>query len=158
MRPAERLAALSAIKAGLEEAIAETKAEVLEEAATVGVRSFSTPYGPINVAGGDRKVIITDEAALLAHVKATRPDEVETVEAVRPAYITHLLSGLTIVAGHVIDAETAEVVEWAGLSAPGARYTTWPKSKEQAAAKGAASEAVRSGIGSVIANVAGLLP
>lgn len=159
LRPAERLAALSAIKAGLDELIAEAKADVLAAAEENGIRSFSTPFGPVNVSARDAAIVVTDEAALLAHVKATRPEEVEVVETVRPAYVKALLDRLAYIkaAGVVIDTTDGEVVEWAGMSAPGAPFASWPKSAEQVRAKDAARIAMQAAAGGAIEGVRELL-
>src|SRR5690625_62490 len=90
LTPADHLAFLLALEAGLKDQIAKAKRRVLDEAAETRTRSYDTPVGPINITRKDAPIEITDEAALLAWVKEHRPDEVETVERVRPAYMKHL--------------------------------------------------------------------
>lgn len=161
LRPAERLAALSAIKAGLDQLIAEAKADTLEAADLAGARSFETPFGQVNVSHREASVVITDEAAFLAHVKATRPDEVVTTETVRPSYVKSVLSGLAYISAHgvVIDTTAGDIVEWAGLSEEGEPFTVWPKSARQVAAKDAATAAMRTAAAGAIESIrAEILP
>lgn len=159
-RPAERLAALSAIAAGLDALIAEAKADVLAEAAAHGVKAFATPFGAVNVTAKDPTIVVGDEDAFLAYVKARHPDAVEVVETVLPTTRRAILDRLAYItaADAIIDTETAEVMEWAVRTAPGMPYTSWPTSAAQKAAKAAASDAVRAGIAPVVEGVRGLLP
>lgn len=136
LTPADNLAFLLALQAGLNDQIARAKRRVLDEAAQTRTRSYDTPVGQVNITRKDAPIEVTDEAALLAWVKEHRPDEVETVERVRPAYMKHLREDRwTVVKGQVIDTQTGEVVEFAALGDPGEPFVAWPASKQQRAAK-----------------------
>lgn len=50
----------------------------------------------------DEAAVVADEDALLAWVKARRADQVETVERVRPAFITWLLGAVTCTDGMAV--------------------------------------------------------
>lgn len=136
MTAADHLALLLALEAGLKDQIAQAKRRVLEAAAETRTRSYDTPVGQVNITRKDPPIEVTDEAALLAWVKENRPDEVEVIERVRPAYMKHLRENRwTVVKGQVIDTQTGEIVEFAALGDPGEPYITWPASKQQRAAK-----------------------
>lgn len=51
-----------------------------------------TVIGTVAIARGRLAAKVTDAAALLAHVKETAPTEVQTVEQIRPAFLTKLLA------------------------------------------------------------------
>lgn len=133
---ADHLAYLLALQAGLSDQIAKAKRRVIEEANETRARSYDTPVGQINVTRKDAPIEVTDEAALLAWVKQARPDEVETVERVRPAFMRYLREERwTVVKGQVIDTVTGEVVDFAALGDPGEPFVAWPATKTQRAAK-----------------------
>lgn len=68
---------------------------------TLGV-SHETPY-------------VTNEVALLEWVADRYPDQVETVEQIRPAFRTRLLDEAVIDDGDAVDAETGEVIRGVGV-------------------------------------------
>lgn len=137
LSPAEYLAALLALEAGLKTQIGEAKRAVLTRAEESDAERFKTPYGPVTVAARDAKVEITSPQAFLAWVKENRPDEV--VEDVRDSYRKSVLEDrLVVMKGDVYDSHTGEQVEWAALGEPGAPYATWTASAKQHETKDAA--------------------
>lgn len=136
MSPAEYLAALLALEAGLSEQIGAAKQAVLDRAAEVDAERFKTPYGPVTIATRKGKVRITDPAAFLAWVKEHRPDEVVVTEQVRDSYTKSVLEDrLVVMRGEVFDSTTGEPVEWAALGPDGNPYATWTASADQKEAK-----------------------
>ena len=79
-------AAASALEASLKDAAAE-------EFNAEGVRvSWEMPGGGLVYASLHKDAAtVTDAAALLAWVKANRPDQIQVIESVRPAYLEALL-------------------------------------------------------------------
>lgn len=133
--PAQKIAALTAIKAGIDDQIKKAKVEALDTAEQIGVKSFDTGIGGVTVVKGKESVVI-DDVALLPELKEQFPEQVETIERVRPAYLRYLLDEqLVIVAGEVVDKTTGEAVEWASVKPAGDDYITYPASKEATAAK-----------------------
>lgn len=136
MSPAEYLAALLALEAGLKEQIGAAKRAVLDRAQEVDAERFKTPYGPVTVATRKGKVGISDPDAFLAWVKEHRPDEVVVTEQVRESYVKSVLEDrLVVMRGEVFDSKTGEPVEWATLGPDGNPYTTWTASEQQKEAK-----------------------
>lgn len=144
MAPAEYLAALLALEAGLKEQIAAAKQAVLDRAKEVDAERFKTPYGPVTIAARKGRVRISDPEAFLAWVKQERPNEVVVTEQVRPAYEKAVLEDrLVVMRGEVFDSHTGEPVEWANLGPDGAPYATWTASAAQKEAKEYARELFR---------------
>ena len=131
MNPAEYLAALKALEAGLKDQIRAAEDAVLATAEQAGAERFTTPYGPITVARRGGGVEVIDEAAFTAWCEEHLPDAVETIRRVRPQTATAALARLTVMRGAVYDTVTGEEVEWAGIAAPGDPYVTWPASAAQ---------------------------
>jgi len=135
--PAEYLAALLALEAGLKEQIGEAKRAVLARAEETDADRFKTPYGPVTIGQREGKIEVTNEAAFLAWVKENRPDEI--VEEVRPSYRKSVLEDrLVVLKGEVFDKETGEPVPWAELGPAGAPYPTWTSTAKQRESKEAA--------------------
>jgi hypothetical protein len=88
------------------------KAELLEQMGAIGVRTLDvagdddTKLAVISKAAG-RKTAKVDESALLAWVKANRPDQIR--EIVAPAYIESLKK-LAVEHGDAVDETTGEVI------------------------------------------------
>lgn len=143
MRSADTIAALSAIKHGIDKALEQEKVEVLRVAAEVGVKSFTTPWGAVTIAQSDEEWRVQlDEAEFLAWAKVNAPDEVEIfqpepIERVRAMYRAHFIKGLVRAGLVVVDQDTGEVVDFASpIHIPaGNQYVTYPASKQQKAAK-----------------------
>lgn len=143
MRSADTIAALSAIKHGIDKALEQEKVEVLRVAAEVGVKSFTTPWGAVTIAQSDEEWRVQlDEAGFLAWVQMNAPDQVETftpepVTRVKALYRAQFVKGLVRVGESVISQDSGEIVEFATPSfiPAGNRYVTYPASKQQKAAK-----------------------
>lgn len=144
---AELVAALSAIRSGIDEVLGMAKEDALTVAHRVGVKSFTTPWGPVTVAfkAGGPEVRINDETAFFQWVSENRPTEIEIPPQpeprVRAAYRSAVLSKLVAVGGIPMDKDTGEVCEFAEVvNVPdGAEYITYPASKEQKIAKAQAA-------------------
>lgn len=155
MKPAERVAALTAIRAGIDAAITEAKAEALALAESVGVDRFVTPWGRVTVAKTAPKVEL-DPAPFLSWVREHYPSEVETVVRVRPAFAKAFTERCVIVAGEVVDRETGEVVPFASITAEGDPYITYPASAEQRDLKATATAWVMGRADELAAGVAAI--
>lgn len=133
--PAQKVAALTAIRAGIDDQIRQAKTEALKTAAQIGVKSFDTAIGEVKIVKSHEAVVI-DEEKLLPELKAAFPEQVETVECVRPAYLKYLMGEqLVIVAGEVIDKGTGEAVDWATVRPAGDDYISYPSTRESRTAK-----------------------
>lgn len=131
---AERYAALTALKAGLDAQIAKAKAEALAFSAAHGVKAFTTPYGPVNVTqAGVRPVV--DGPAFTAWCQENRPDEVILTPTVRGSFVTHMAERLVVVAGSVYDKTTGDLVPWAYVGEAGDPTLAYPASTPQREAK-----------------------
>lgn len=131
---AERYAALTALRAGLDAQIAKAKTEALAFSAEHGVKAFTTPYGPVNVTvQGPRPVI--DGPAFTAWCQENRPDEVVMTPTVRGSFVTHMADRLVVVAGSVYDKETGDLVPWAYVGEAGDPTLAYPASTDQKYAK-----------------------
>ncbi|KRC61582.1 hypothetical protein ASE14_12120 [Agromyces sp. Root81] len=104
LRPAQRLAALSALKSALDEQIKVEKDRSLEVAAEVGVKSFSTEFGGVTVVEKDAPIAF-NEFELFDFVKETAPEVIETVEQVPDWYVAQLTNtkNIQIIDGVVYD-------------------------------------------------------
>lgn len=135
MHPAEYLAALKAMKAGLDDQIREAETAVLALAETTGAERLTTPYGPITVARRAGGIGVVDTAAFTAWCEANLPDAIEVIRQVRPQTAKAAMSRLTMMRGVVFDTVTGEEVSWAAPTEPGDPYCTWPASNAQKDAK-----------------------
>lgn len=135
MNPAELLAALKALRAGLDDRIKVAEAAVLDVAERDGAERFTTPYGPITVSRKKGGISITDREAFIAWVDGNIPDAFETIVQVRPATEKAIVQRLTVMRGEVYDSVTGEAVEWAEPTPDGDPYTAWPASAQQREAK-----------------------
>lgn len=135
MNPAELLAALKAMKAGLDDQIREAEDAVLALAESTGAERLATPYGPITIARKAAGISVVDRAAFTAWCEANLPDAIETIVQVRPQTEKAALARLTVMRGAVYDTVTGEEVGWAAPTPPGDPYTAWPASTAQRDAK-----------------------
>lgn len=142
MKPAEKVALLTALIEGATAELAFAKAEALAVAEAVGVKSFATPFGSVTVAARDAKPMVTDDAAVLAYVAEAFPTEVETIRRVRPSFLTALLGRLEWDADHgqFIDTKSGEGVPGVEWGEPGQPYITWPSGDLQKLTKTEAAE------------------
>jgi hypothetical protein len=131
---AERYAALTALKAGLDDQIAQAKREALAEVADLRKASWTTPYGQVNMTRAEPRVDI-NAAEFLAFCQEHYPDEVIPVPTVRASFRQAFAAELTIVAGHVVHKGTGELVEFAHVTAEGDPTISYPASKAQVEAK-----------------------
>ena len=133
---AERYAGLVALRDGLDALIGAAKADVIAEAADLRSASWSTPFGRVNAARDDARVVLDDDA-FTAWALQHRPDEVttRTVHDVNPAFRKAVLADLVAVAGQVVDKRTGEVVEWAHIAPAGELRVVYPATTESKAAK-----------------------
>lgn len=158
LRPAQRVAALSALKDALEQQIKLEKAKVLDVAREVGVKSFNTEFGGITVVDA-RQPIIIDEVKLLDYVRESAPELIETVETIPDWYHAQLTGtkNLQIIDGEVYDLKGTHL-PYASLGEAGDPYVTWPSSPAQKAGKAQAAEFVKGNVGALSASVLGLDP
>lgn len=131
---AERYAALTALKAGLDEQIARARAEALAEVAHLRKASWTTPYGQVNMTRAEPKVEI-DPAAFLAFAQEHYPDEVVHTPEVRSSFRTAFLAELAVIAGRVVHKGTGELVEFAHVTPEGSPTISYPASLAQRDAK-----------------------
>lgn len=131
LHPAERYAALTALKAGLLDQIDQAAADVLAEQGPV--RSFDTPYGPVNITRPDDAPDI-DVARFTAWlVEQDRTDDLVLMP--RASTLAAFKARLVIVNGEVVDKETGEVAPYGRVNPGGDPRVSYPATKEQRAAK-----------------------
>lgn len=133
MKPAERVALLTALIAGATAELDRAKTEALTVADAVGVKSFTTAFGNVTVGQKEAKPQVTDNRALMAWVKEHRKTEIEVVTRIRPAYVTALLDSVVWVKDDAVfvDPATGLIVPGVTWSAAGEPYITWPSSTDQ---------------------------
>lgn len=135
---AERYAALSALRAGLDSQIAAAKRDLMAEASGLRKASWPTPWGQVNAVRADPRVEI-DQDALLEHLRAHHPDGIVVVETPNVALVQTLLARCTVIGRTVMDRETGEVVEWAHVGEAGPLTVSYPASAQQKDAKALAT-------------------
>lgn len=131
---AERYAALTALKAGLDDQIAAAKAEAITEAATLRSASWNTPYGRVNMTRSEESVEIHADR-FLAMCQEHYPDEIVVTYSVRSSFVDAFRKELAIIAGEVVHKGTGEVVDFARVKPEGAPTISYPASTEQRDAK-----------------------
>ena len=121
MKPAERYAALKALRREIDAELEELEPAVWQALTGAGADRLATPLGKITLAGADSKKIIFDEARLLEFAEASDLDGVEIIKKVRPTF-RNLFSILGDADGWVVIFEpTGELVDWAKVI-PGTSY------------------------------------
>lgn len=131
---AERVAALTALKAGLDDQLEKAKREAILEVATQRSASWNTPYGRVNMTRDEEKVEIHADD-FLAFCQQHYPDEVVATYSVRSSFVDAFRRELTIVAGEVIHKGTGEVVDFARVKPEGAPTISYPSTTAQRDAK-----------------------
>lgn len=118
MTPAERLAALKALRHGIDQALGQAEDAVRSTMLDTGADRFRTPLGSVSLA--ERAGSITfDEDRLLAFAEEADLDGVETIKQVRPTF-----RRLFDASGEqVIFKPTGEVIDFATVR-PGTQYLT----------------------------------
>ena len=156
LRPAQRITALSALHAALGDEIKTEKDNLLAVAASVGVKSFTTEFGSVNVVQKDAPILI-NEFELLDYVKTSAPEMLETIVRVPDWYAAQLSDPkrLTVMDGMVLN-EKGEVLPYASIGEAPAAHVAWPASKEQKAGKAQAVEFIHGNVGALSASVLGL--
>lgn len=137
VRPAEKVALLTALIDGATVELAAAKAEALALADTVGVKSFNTPFGSLAVSRKSASPAVTDPDALLAWVMDAFPSEVEHITRVRPAFVTVLLGRVewSKDLSEFVDTASGEAVPGMDWSAEGDPYIAWSAGDVQRATK-----------------------
>lgn len=108
-----RVIAAKLVADELKEIERTAKAELMELADAVGATSFTvkdddgTKLGTVSKSEGRVAAKVVDEAALLAWVKANRPDQLRQV--VEDAYVKALLKS-AVENGDAVDVETGEII------------------------------------------------
>lgn len=121
MTPAAQYAALKAIKAGIDAALADTAESALADHHAEGIDRWRTPYGSVTVATRKPTAGIVDDAAFLAWARANAPGEI--VETVRDSFRHAIERQLRILDdGTVVHSGTGEAVPWAGVNPAGRPY------------------------------------
>lgn len=127
MNPAEQLAALRALRHGLDAQITQVEERVREFRWHVSAHSFDTNWARVTFRPNPQKINY-DTDRLLAWASVHMPHEVVpehtvTIPAtVRPTLYTTLEGRLTVTGAGVIDTTTGEVVDFATVS-PARRET-----------------------------------
>lgn len=116
MTPAQRLAALKAIRFGIDHAIEQAEYGVRELINATGAERFGTGMGQVILVQKD-PTITFDEAELLAFAESTDLDGVEVIKEVRRTF----RSLFKISGRHVVFAPTGEIIDWAKIR-PGTTY------------------------------------
>ena len=142
MRPAEKVALLTALAEAAKKALDAAKAEALDVSAQVGVKSFDTEFGAVTVARKGSAPFVNDPAMFLAYVKHNWPTEVVAVPAVRPSFTTALLGRVkwSPELQEYVDTATGEAVPGVAMSEPGDPYIAWPAGDAQKRTKEEATE------------------
>lgn len=158
MKPAERVALLTALVEGAKAALDAAKIEALTVADVVGVKSFNTPYGAVTIGQKQAAPAVKSPTELLEYVKHTFPTEVEVTTRVRPAFVSALLDRVEWDAEtqQFIDPTTGEAIPGLDWSAAGDPYVTWPAGDAQRATKEEAREWFRQQTDSLLGGVAAL--
>ncbi len=143
LRPADRVVALAALKAAIEQELAKQKQLALAVAEEVGVKSFNTRFGALNVVAKDAPILI-NEFALFDWVKVHAPENIETIEQVKPWFAKQLSDPerFIVVGDDVFDAN-GEDVPYAQVGQAAEPYISWASSKEQKLGKQIAEGFVR---------------
>jgi hypothetical protein len=136
-------ASFAALKAIGDACYAEARdlaGQVLEWADALGVKTFTTPIGSVNIVRKAPAIHIDEEA-----FAATLPDDQCDIHVVRVPKETALegvKARLKVVGGEVVDTATGEVVAWASArqTAPAVTYAA---TKQQRAAKTEAQRLVK---------------
>lgn len=134
MNTVERLAALRALRHGLDSAIAVAEEEIRHVRQLTGARSFTTSLGSVTIA--QRKPSIRlDSDAFLDWCRENAPGEI--VESVRPSFEKAVKARLRVAGGDVVDGDGV-VVDYA-TATEGSEYITVKLSDD---AKDSAAEQV----------------
>jgi hypothetical protein len=137
-----RVAALIALRDAIEAEIKADKLEAIAFAGEYGIKSYATPFGPVNVVTKDA-AIGWDADALLTWVAEHYPSEVETIRRVRPAFQPVLATWLVVAGGDVVNTVTGETIDFAYVIPAGEPYVSWPSSAKQRDAKATARRVVQ---------------
>lgn len=142
MRPAERVALLTALVEAAKAELDRAKAETLTVAEQVGVKTFASDLGQVTIGQKAAAPFVAEPAKLFAYVQHTHPTEVETIQRVRPAFVTALLGRVawSPELQEYVDTETGEAVPGIDMSEPGDPYVTWPAGDAQRQTKQEAAE------------------
>lgn len=158
MKPADKVALLTALIEGAKKELDKEKARTLFVADQVGVKTFASEFGQVTIGQKAAGAFVSNPAHLLAYVQHNYPGEVVTVPQVRPAFVTALLQRVVWAEElqEYVDPESGEAIPGLSMSEPGDPYVTWPsgdaqkRTKEEAAAWFASrSEQILSGMLSV---------
>lgn len=115
MTPAMRLAALKAVKQGVDAAIEQATRDVEMLRSMTGAKSFDTELG--SVVWTVRKPSIGFlEQPLLAWAQENMPHEVETITRVRSTLAATLRKRFEIDGDTLIDTVTGEQIDWAFIT------------------------------------------
>lgn len=117
MNLVERLTAVKVLQTALADAEAGLKAEALRLADVTGATTLKAPLGRVNIVRKDAKPII-DAAELLAWTKEHFPQEVITVEHVRPSFAKALEAELAVAGDDVVNTRTGEIAPFSQPSEP----------------------------------------
>lgn len=158
LRPAQRMAALSALKAAIDVQLKVEKEAVIALASDVGVKSFTTELGAITIVEKDAGVNI-DPIKALDWAKENQPEIVQTIEVVPDWFLAELARREYVVTddGDVYNPDGTE----APFAVPGAKpepYATWPASKEQKRGKEMAAEFIQVNLVALSQSLLGVEP
>ncbi len=128
------------------------KEQILTEAVKSRGKSFYTDMGTVNIVIPQDSIELVDEQALAA----TLPVH-QTMLVLRDGVKRTILERLRVTDdGDVMDPATGEIVTWARVRPGGAPYVSWPRSKEQTAAKERAVDQLGSLMGDLAPRLAAL--
>lgn len=137
MKPADRVALLTALIEGAKKELDKAKVDTLFVADAVGVKTFASEFGQVTIGQKASAPFVNNPAMFLAYVQHNHPTEVVTVPQVRPAFTTALLQRVewSPELQEYVDTETGDAVPGIAMSEPGDPYVTWPSGDAQKSTK-----------------------
>lgn len=130
---AERVAAFTALRAGLDSLIDEAKTDALADVVAMRTASWNTPYGRVNMTRRAEGVEYIPDA-FLSFVREHYPDEIVTTESVRSSFAMAFIAECVVVAGVVYHKSGGEV-DFVRVRPEGDPTISYPASSEQRDAK-----------------------
>lgn len=133
MRPAERVALLTALAEATKAELDRAKQEALQVSEQVGVKSFATPFGGVTIGQKGAAPYVANPAMFLAYVQHNYPGEVVREPQVRSSFVTAILNRVkwSPELQEYVDTETGDAIPGLDMSEPGDPYITWPAGDDQ---------------------------
>lgn len=133
MKPADRVALLTALIEGAKKELDHAKAEALLVADVVGVKTFTTDWGQVTIGQKSAGPFVAEPAKLLAYVEHTYPSEVVREPIVRPSFVTALIQRVEWSEDlqEFVDTASGDAIPGLAMSQAGDPYVTWPSGEAQ---------------------------